>query len=53
MNNAIKLLLVFSLSATLLTGCNTAVALAKTSRGLGPCDFACGQLSAFLADLLL
>ena len=51
MNNAIKLLLVLSLSATLLTGCNTARGVGEDIQGAGACDFACGQLSAFLPVL--
>jgi entericidin A len=50
MNNAIKLLLVLSLSATLLTGCNTARGVGEDIQGLGHA-ISRGQLSAFLADL--
>ncbi|MDU0922178.1 entericidin A/B family lipoprotein [Raoultella ornithinolytica] len=35
MNNAIKLLLVLPLSATLLTGCNTARGVGEDIQGLG------------------
>lgn len=35
MNNAIKLLLVLSLSAILLTGCNTARGVGEDIQGLG------------------
>jgi entericidin A len=52
MNNAIKLLLVLSLSATLLTGCNTARGVGEDIQGWGM-RFRVRSAKRLLADLLL